>query len=216
MNSGFDRRDVLAKGTLAVMLLIGVAAVSTRAESAEDAAKSPPSAIGSFYAVLLDAMKHAKALGIQGRYQKLVPAVDATFDFQAMTSIAVGSAWAGIPQDKRTALIEAFGRLTTATYAKNFDDYNGERFEVDPNAQSRSGLMVVHSTFYQPNKDPVSIDYPMHAVGDGWKAVDVYYSGTVSQLAQRRSEFSSILNSSGADGLLKRLNQLGDQLLKGS
>lgn len=208
------RRRVLVSGALVLVAGAFPAALVQSADVAPPTSASPVSVIESFYSVLLDTMKQAKTLGVQGRYDKLTPAVDAAFDFPTMTQMAVGRAWGGFPADQQAALIAAFKRMTTATYARNFDDYNGERFSVDPNIQSRNGLQVVRSTFEQPNKEPVAMDYPMHPVANGWKAVDVYYSGSISQLAQRRSEFSSILSARGAEGLLQRINELGDQLLK--
>jgi phospholipid transport system substrate-binding protein len=208
-----DRRQYLIHGMVAATLFVALATVPAVARAA-DALPPPASAINAFYKTLLEAMKQAKALGVKGRYEKLKAVIDATFDFPAMTQTAVGNTWSGIPASKQTALIDAFDRMTTATYAHNFDDYNGERFEVDPNTRPRRDFQVVHSMMIRPNQEPVTFDYLMHQVNSDWKAVDIYYSGTVSQLAQRRSEFAAVLRSRGADGLLQRLNELGDQLLK--
>ena len=49
-----------------------------------------------------------------------------------------------------------------------------------------------------------------------WKIEDVYLDGTVSQLAVRRSEFTAILRAEGPDGLLSKLKNQSDGLLKGS
>ena len=54
----------------------------------------------------------------------------------------------------------------------------------------------------------------MRNVGGDWKAEDVYLDGTISQLAVRRSEFTAILSSEGADGLLTKLKAQSDGLLK--
>jgi phospholipid transport system substrate-binding protein len=214
--SAFDRRHALARSGSAITAFLALMALPRDARSADAPLDSPASAIDAFYKVLLDTMKQAKALGVGGRYDKLKAIVEATFDFPAMTETAVGSAWSGIPDATRAALIDAFKRMTTATYAHNFDGYDGERFEVDPKARPRGGFQVVHSALIRPNQESVVFDYLMHPVASTWKAVDIYYSGTVSQLAQRRSEFSAVLRSGGADGLLQRLRNLGDQLLKES
>ena len=47
----------------------------------------------------------------------------------------------------------------------------------------------------------------MRPSGGGWKVTDVYLSGTISELATRRSEFGGVLQQSGADGLVKLLDQ---------
>ena len=217
MTSVFDRRQILAGGGFVATALVGLVA-SRRAARATDRAPDPAvSAIQAFYDVLLGTMKQADVLGVEGRYEKLKAIVEATFDFPAMTQAAVGSTWSSIPEDTRTALITAFTRMTTATYAHNFDGYDGERFDVDPRARPRKEFLVVHSALVRPKQEPIEFDYLMHPVaGLTWKAVDIYYSGTVSQLAQRRSEFSAVLRARGPDGLVQRLNELGDQLLKGS
>ena len=41
----------------------------------------------------------------------------------------------------------------------------------------------------------------------GWKIIDVYMDGTVSELALRRSEFASVVKRDGFDGLIQALDQ---------
>jgi phospholipid transport system substrate-binding protein len=53
----------------------------------------------------------------------------------------------------------------------------------------------------------VDIDYLMRRDGDAWRIADVYLSGTVSELAARRSEFSSVMRRQGVDGLIAVLNR---------
>jgi len=55
----------------------------------------------------------------------------------------------------------------------------------------------------------------MHLVGDKWKVVDVYLNGYVSQLALRRADFSSTIASSGAFGLVKKINEMVDKQMNG-
>ena len=172
--------------------------------------------IESFYAALLDTMKQGKELGIQGRYKKLTPAIEQTLDLPAMTAFAVGPTWPSIPADKQAALTDAFKHMTVATYARNFASYNGERFEVDPKVQTRNELRIVRTNLVPPGKEPVSLSYLMHQTGPAWKVIDVYYMGTISQLAARRSEFSAILRDGGPDALQQKLRELGDRLMAGA
>jgi len=175
-----------------------------------------PARIQSFYDVLLTCMKQAKDLGIAGRFQKLAPAVHETFDMQTMTRVASGPAWSKIPAAQQQALVEAFERMTAATYANQFSDYSGQRFVVDPNATARKADVIVHSQLMPADGDPVTFNYLMRRSGNDWKAEDIYLDGTISQLAVRRSEFSAILSSDGPDGLLSKLKSQADGLLKGS
>jgi phospholipid transport system substrate-binding protein len=131
-----------------------------------------------------------------------------------MTRIAVGPRWTSIPADQQTALVDAFSRMTIATYANRFDGYSGERFEVEPNVDARGSGSVVHTRIVQPKGEPVTINYLMRKSGSDWKIVDVYLTGTISELATRRSEFGSILDTGGPKALIGSLTQQADRLLQ--
>jgi phospholipid transport system substrate-binding protein len=169
--------------------------------------------IRSFYDSLLDTMKHAAALGVKGRYEKLAPAVRATFDLPTMTRIAVGPEWKSLKAEQQTALAEQFARMTIATYASRFDGYAGERFEVDPVTDPRNANRIVRTKLILKQKEPVLLNYLVHQTTDGWKVIDVYLSGTISELATRRSEFASILKSGGPQALIDSLRDRADKML---
>jgi phospholipid transport system substrate-binding protein len=46
----------------------------------------------------------------------------------------------------------------------------------------------------------------MHKTPSGWKIIDVYLDGTVSELALRRSEFSGIVKRENFDALIAALD----------
>jgi phospholipid transport system substrate-binding protein len=190
--------------------LIALPCVTRAAESGDPVAR-----VRNFYAVLLDTMKEAKRLGVEGRYRKLAPVIGATFDLPAMTRIAVGSSWNTFSPEQQKATVAAFTRMTVATYASRFDGYDGERFEVDPKVVERGADRIVTTKLVSPGSDPVTLNYLLRASGGEWKIVDVYLSGTISELASRRSEFASILRSGGPDALASTLKARGDKLLAG-
>jgi len=189
-------------------------AVAAPAFGAADEASIVTAPIRAFYDALLDVMRRAKALGVRGRYDALAPVIRATFDLAAMTRISVGPRWNTIPPEQQAALIDGFTRMTIATYASRFDGYSGERFEVDPAIETRKTGSVVHTRLVQSNGEPIAINYLMRHSAPGWKVVDVYLTGTISELATRRSEFSAILDAGGPTKLIDTLKQQTDQLLQ--
>jgi phospholipid transport system substrate-binding protein len=172
--------------------------------------------IRAFYDALLSVMKQADKLGIRGRYDKLAPTVRSTFDLAAMTRIAVGPEWNSIPPEQQAALIENFTQMTIATYANRFDSYSGERFEVDATAEPRNTGRIVHTRLFPSTGEPVTLNYLMRGSGDGWSIVDVYLTGTISELATRRSEFGAILKSGGPNVLIDSLRQQTEKLMRPS
>lgn len=194
---------------LAAAAFVFSAALAPAARAAGDPAAAR---VEAFDAALVDSMKAGPGLGAKGRYRKLAPAVEAAFDLPTMTRYAVGPAWAGMSDADHQALIKAFARLSTASYAHNFDSWNGERFEVDPTVQTRGADKIVQSRLIQPHGAPVSLTYRMREVDGTWKIIDVYY-GAISQLTTRRSDFAASVSSGGAKALLAHLDALSDKLL---
>jgi phospholipid transport system substrate-binding protein len=172
--------------------------------------------IRAFYDALLGVMKQADKLGIRGRYDKLAPTVRSTFDLAAMTRIAVGPEWNSIPPEQQVALIDNFTQMTIATYANRFDSYSGERFEVDAAAEPRNTGRIVHTKLFPSTGEPVTLNYLMRGSGDSWSVVDVYLTGTISELATRRSEFGAILKSGGPNALIDSLRQQTEKLMRAS
>jgi phospholipid transport system substrate-binding protein len=170
--------------------------------------------IRTFYDVLLETMKQADKLGLRGRYDKLAPVIRQTFDLDAMTRIAIGPEWTSIPPDQQKALIDGFSRMTIATYANRFNGYSGESFEVDPEVLSRTTGRVVRTRLTRPKDEPVALNYLMRESGGAWKIVDIYLSGTISELATKRSEFGAILKSGGPPALVESLREQTDKLMK--
>jgi len=199
---------------LALRAVIGLLAAVTVPARGDDDAPEVTAPIRGFYAVLLNVMQHAAELRVQGRYDKLAPAIAATFDLAAMTRIAIGARWSSYAPDVQAALVDGFTRMTIATYAARFDGFSGERFEVDPIAETRTAGRVVHTRLVKSNGEPIALNYLMRAAGSHWKAVDVYLGGTISELATRRSEFSAILDAGGPNALVELLRQQTDNLMR--
>jgi phospholipid transport system substrate-binding protein len=195
----------VALGSLVVALLV-TAAVPSHAEPRE-----PSVVVQTFDDRLLAAMSGAKTLGYRGRYDLLEPAVNETFDIPAMVRIAVGPDWARVSESQKARLIEAFARFITATFAERFDDFGGEKFEVGAAMPIAAGVLV-ENQLVKPDGQRVRIDYLTHQTANGWEAIDVYLDGTISELAVRRSEFTSILKRSGPEGLIAVLVDKTQQL----
>jgi phospholipid transport system substrate-binding protein len=105
--------------------------------------------------------------------------------------------------------------MMIATYAKRFDGFSGEKFQIVEIADRAPDDKLVKTRIVQSSGKPVAINYLMRKTGLEWKIVDVYLDGTISELASRRAEFTSILKSGGPDALIASLRRQGDKLLSG-
>ena len=168
------------------------------------AADSPNAVIQRFYDTLLAVMKEAKHLTFDQRYQRLAPVITTTFDLGLTSRLSVGPDWTKLSPDQQKRFSDAFARYTISNWTSRFDDFNGERFEVDPNSVANPNGAVVQTKMIKSDGDKVTLNYLMRqGAGGSWQVIDVYLSGTISELATRRSEYGGVLQSSGADGLIK-------------
>ena len=188
-----------------VILLVGAVAHGA-------AAPAPADTVRRFYDALLTTMQNGPSLGPKGRYAALEPVIGRTFDIPYMTRVAAGAAWTRLSEHQRAELTRAFARHITATYAERFDRYSGQRLDVT-GEQRQAADVLVDSRIIRADGTPVVIRYLMRQDGDSWHVADIYLSGTISELATRRSEFSAVLAREGVDSLIARLNRTSAGML---
>jgi phospholipid transport system substrate-binding protein len=190
---------------LAVLL-----AGSVFAQSAT-AASEPQDLVRGFYGVLLGNMKEGRMLGEGGRYARLTPVVSRTFDISSMTRLAIGPSYGTLAAPTQQQLTAAFAHYVAATYADQFDAFTGEQLQIIGQRPYGQDIMV-QTKIVKSNGEATRLDYLMHQNQGGWQITDVYLDGTISQLAVHRSEFHSILQREGIDGLVVALNRKVDLL----
>jgi phospholipid transport system substrate-binding protein len=170
--------------------------------------------VSSLQNELLAAMKEPRNLGFEGRYRRLLPAMELAFDFDQITRIAVGSGWARMSKAKREQVVDLFRRFSVSTYASAFSDYDGERFEIGRSRVEPGIGTVIETRLIIKNQEPVELNYLLRKAPSGWKIVDVYLGGTISELARRRAEFSGIIRSQGVEGLIRLLKTKSEELAR--
>lgn len=193
------------------IFIVIAALICVSPRSGEAAPGTASDVVRHFYDTLLDAMKNAHALGPKGRYEKLEPVVLATFDVPFMTRLAVGPSWTKLTQDQKQRATKAFARYITATYAHEFDDYSGERFEILGEHPIKHAT-IVRTQIVNSDGEKNTINYAMHDNDTAWQIRDVYLAGTISELATRRSDFAATLRSGGIEALITQLNKKADDL----
>jgi phospholipid transport system substrate-binding protein len=170
--------------------------------------KAATDVVKKFYAQLTDVMKEGDKLGFSGRYKKLEPIIQSTFNLPAMTRYAVGLVWTKATPDEQRQLTAAFSDFSVANYANQFRHYDGEHFEVDE-AKLAGNNVIVETKLEPKDGGAVALNYLMRLDEKGhYRIIDVFLDGAISELATRRSEFSAIANR---DGVAALVNSLGDK-----
>lgn len=190
----------------AAMLAIGssISPTFAAAQSGDD----PKATVQAFYNTLEDTMKHGDELGFDGRYQKLEPVIQRTFDVPVMAKIAVGAEWTAFSADEKERMLDAFNRYMVTTYAARFKSYKGQQFQVGEVKRPAENRTLVETRLIRSNGDPISLNYLFRPGADGsWKIIDVYLSGAISEMARMRSDFSATVTGGGANALIAALER---------
>ena len=161
--------------------------------------------IDNLYAVMLETLHGAQKLGYAGRFAKLAPAIAATFDLDFMAEKSVGKHWESFSAEERAAWRALFERNMVASYASRMGGFHGQEFRISGSEPASHATIMIRTTIADPKKDPISITYRMRETPAGWRVIDLFLKGTVSELALRRSDYAGVLRSGGFAALCKSL-----------
>lgn len=162
--------------------------------------------IEDFQGQLISVMKEGKALGFQGRYDKLDAVVKKSHDLPKIARIVVGKQWEELTPEQQAKLEDAVSRLSVSAYAYNFKDFSGETFSFISEEETGRGGVVIHSNLKIPGDRDVKFDYMMKKKDDTWQIINIIADG-VSDLALKRSDYTSVLTREGFDALLAKINE---------
>jgi phospholipid transport system substrate-binding protein len=144
-----------------------------------------------------------------GNHKKVFDLVDAKvlpfFDFTRMTRLALGRNWNTATPDQQKSLVTEFRTLLVRTYSTALTSYRDQTIDFKPmRSQPGDTEVTVRTVVNQTRGDPVTIDYSMEKLADGWKVFDVAVSG-VSLVTNYREDFATQVKNGGVDGLIKTL-----------
>jgi phospholipid transport system substrate-binding protein len=176
---------------------------TTNAFSQEETAKQ---VVEKFQSELISVMKNGKQLGYAGRYNSLHDPVSNSHDLSKIARIIVGKEWEKLSEAQQKKLEDVIIKLSIASYAHNFKDYSGESFTFDSEEETTRGGVVVHSHLNIPDDKPVKFDYMLKENGPSWRIINIIANG-VSDLALKRSEYTSILQRDGFDALISKIDE---------
>ncbi len=142
--------------------------------------------------------------GYDARYASLQGPVVKAFDLAFIAQRAAGPTWANFTEAQKKRYVDVFTRYSVAQHATRFKKFDGERFEMLGTDDVGRGYVRVRTEIVT-SSERVQLDYLMSQRAGGWRIVDVFAKGTISEVATRRADFANVLQSQGPDGLIRDL-----------
>ena len=175
--------------------------------------KTAREVVEDFQSELIEVMKQGKELGYDGRFKKLYGPVTESHDLTKIVRIVIGRQWEGLSAEQQARLVDVFSRLSVASYAHNFKEFDDESFRFESEEETARGGMIVHSYMVIPNDKDVKFDYMLKKKGNTWKIINIIANG-VSDLALKRSEYTAVLKREGFDALVAKISEKIDNYSK--
>ena len=194
--------------TLIIFISILVTDISTyNCVLADERNSEQRQIILEFHKALISSMKASSIETNLKRFNELKPIITRSFHIPTMTKIIAGSAWNNSSENQQKKLIEAFVRVTTATYISQFNSFSGQVFKIVAETDGPQNTSLINTQIISPGRKPVSIIYVMRHIKSKLGIIDVLLGMRISELAKKRSEYRRSLFTNGLEGLIKTLNR---------
>jgi len=133
--------------------------------------------------------------------EKILP----NFDFERVCRMVLGKNWRTATPEQQAAFQKEFRTLLLRTYATALGKYKNQVIEYKPlRAEAGAKNVSVKTQILQPGGQPISVDYSLVKLDNGWKVYDIVIE-SVSLVTNYRSQFSSEIRDNGLDSLNKKL-----------
>jgi phospholipid transport system substrate-binding protein len=155
--------------------------------------------VESLQVVLMECMQRADELGFDGRYQIIAPALDQTFDMTAIARGSLAEVWNELDMSQRAQWVALTRDYTAADLADRFDRYSNQSFDIQSEEAEEaeepggSGSVIIRTVIAQRYKKDWRLDYRLRESQRGWRIVNVWLRGRISDVALRRAEYRAVM-----------------------
>ena len=197
----FDRRRLLLALLVAGLLPLGWH-VTRAAPSVEDARDLIEKISAKVLAILSD-----QALSDRQKFDALVALLDGPIDLDLVARLILGRHWRTVDDAQRQEYLTLFREYALANLASKLHLYRGQSFEVTGAKVVSDQDALVSSRILSNGEPPLQVDWRLRERDGGAPVtIDLIVEG-VSLIVTLRSEFGSVIERQGFDGLLVELRQ---------
>ena len=132
--------------------------------------------------------------------------ISKTFDYEKMIRFIYGRTWKDLNIELQNELSLVFLDYISFNYANRFKNIESLDFEYI-GSEEIDDKKIVKTNLKINDDEPIKIDYLLVNNGEKWRVFDVLLTGSISEIATKKSEFFSIIKNEGAKGLIKKIKE---------
>lgn len=138
------------------------------------------------------------SLGQEQRKAKFRSLLRDSYDMDTIARFALGRYWRLASTQQRKDYRSLFESMVVNVYARRFEDYKGQKFEVRSQRTDGDSDVLVNSYIVSGEGPDVKVDWRVRYKNGKYRIVDVIVEG-VSMAMTQRSEFSAVIQKGGGD-----------------
>lgn len=142
-------------------------------------------------------------LGYEERRAVLMGVGRKYFDLPRMGELSYGPGYGELSAEQRKLWIDTFILFRSSASAKVNSRDRRQVYRLTGYRAISDGIVLIRTSVKYPHHAmEISVDYRLMRSGGQWKIVDRYSPSSVSEIAMRRSEYRTVLEKEGFDGLI--------------
>lgn len=149
--------------------------------------------------------------GSASQERRLMAAIESQTDLSLLARMTMGRYWRRATAHQQDAFVDVFRHYTLHSFTSRLKHFVGtemgtvrDHFAVIGTQNVGKNDVVVRSRIEPPSGAPIVVDWRLRSRNDQLFIIDLVVEG-VSLLITQRSEFSSVLERIGIDGLIGEL-----------
>lgn len=127
-------------------------------------------------------------------------------DIPWMAHFVIANGWRRATDEQRNRYLDTYKRYMLSRYTSNFKDYTGSKYTITDARQTEDGKYTVTMKIKSPEQGQAETvaGYRLSLENGQFKIIDIIIEG-VSLITTQRSEFFSVYNQKGMDGLISSI-----------
>lgn len=134
----------------------------------------------------------------EARFRRLL---SQSFDLRFIGRFVLGRYWRSATPDQQNNYIALYGEYLLQTYSARLGGYAGESLTVIGARMANDKDFVVSTSLARPSGPPIAADWRVRVIDGQYRIIDIMIEG-ISLAITQRSEFASVVQRDGIDGLL--------------
>lgn len=138
------------------------------------------------------------------KFKALKQSLEEIYNYKKMISFIYGRKWRTLSYEQKKTLQNLFLEYITINYLQRFSNIKNLEFKLNEVKEFDSKKTLVLTSLVTNENEPININYILILNNEEkWGIFDILYLGSISEIATKKSEFSSFVKENNPEKLIE-------------